>query len=94
MLITINKDNEVLTYDVNLIESEDVKRNASIIISKVGSLEVQIEALSFANSSHRANLEALLKDCPEALVENKEEEVVEDIVETPTEDGGPTDSKD
>ena len=52
------------------------------MINKVGQLEVLLEALNFTSSTHRANLEALLKDCPESLVENKEEEVAEDTTDS------------
>ena len=94
MIITINNDDGKTIYDVSKIENDSIKTQATVIINKVGQLEVLLEALNFTSSQHRANLEALLKDCPESLVESKEEEVVEDIVETPTEDGGPTDSED
>ena len=94
MIVTINNQNGTTTYDVSKVEDENIRTQATVIINKVGQLEVLLEALNFTSSTHRANLEALLKDCPESLVENKEEEVVEDIVETPTEDGGATDSED
>ena len=94
MIVTINNENGTTTYDVSKVEDENIRTQATVIINKVGQLEVLLEALNFTSSTHRANLEALLKDCPESLVENKEEEVVEDIVETPTEDGGATDSED
>ena len=94
MIVTINNENGTTTYDVSKVKDESIRTQATVIISKVGQLEVLLEALNFTSSTHRANLEALLKDCPESLVENKEEEVVEDIVETPTEDGGATDSED
>ena len=94
MIVTINNENGTTTYDVSKVEDENIRTQATVMINKVGQLEVLLEALNFTSSTHRANLEALLKDCPESLVENKEEEVVEDIVETPTEDGGATDSED
>lgn len=94
MIVTINNENGTTTYDVSKVEDENIRTQATVMINKVGQLEVLLEALNFTSSTHRANLEALLKDCPESLVENKEEEVVEDTVETPTEDGGATDSKD
>ena len=94
MIVTINNENGTTTYDVSKVEDENIRTQATVMINKVGQLEVLLEALNFTSSTHRANLEALLKDCPESLVENKEEEVVEDIVETPTEDGGTTDSED
>ena len=94
MIVTINNENGTTTYDVSKVEDENIRTKATVMINKVGQLEVLAEALNFTSSTHRANLEALLKDCPESLVENKEEEVVKDTVETPTEDGGATDSED
>ena len=95
MIVTINNENGTTTYDVSKVKDESIKTQATIMINKVGTIEVILEALNFTSSTHRANLEALLKDCPESLVENKEkEEVVEDVVETPTEDGEVTDSED
>ena len=94
MIVTINNESGTSTYDVSKVNDESIRTQATVMINKVGQLEVLLEALNFTSSTHRANLEALLKDCPESLVENKEEEVVEDIVETPTEDGGATDSED
>jgi ribonuclease PH len=94
LIVTINNENGTITYDVSKVEDESIRTQATVMINKVGQLEVLLEALNFTSSTHRANLEALLKDCPESLVEVEEEEVVEDIVETPTEDGGATDSKD
>ena len=94
MIVTINNESGTTTYDVSKVKDESIRTQATVIINKVGQLEVLLEALNFTSTTHRANLEALLKDCPESLVEVEEEEVVEDIVETPTEDGGPTDSED
>ena len=45
---------------------------------KVGNLSVVIEALDFASRTHRANLEELLKSCPESEVEENTDESVED----------------
>ena len=81
-IITEDNVDQLMT----LVEDENIRTQATVMINKVGQLEVLLEALNFTSSTHRANLEALLKDCPESLVESKEEEVVEDIVETPTED--------
>jgi ribonuclease PH len=94
LIVTINNENGTISYDVSKVKDESIRTQATVMINKVGQLEVLLEALNFTSSTHRANLEALLKDCPESLVEVEEEEVVEDIVETPTEDGGATDSKD
>ena len=94
MIVTINNDNGTSSYDVSKVEDESIRTQATVIINKVGQLEVLLEALNFTSTTHRANLEALLKDCPESLVEVEEEEVAEDVVETPTEDGEVTDSED
>ena len=94
MIVTINNENGTTTYDVSKVNDESIRTQATVMINKVGQLEVLLEALNFTSSTHRANLEALLKDCPESLVEVEEEEVVEDVVETPTEDGDTTDSED
>ena len=74
MVVTINNDNGASSYDVSLVEDIDIKNQATVIINKVGSLEILLEALNFTSSTHRANLESLLRDCPEALVEVEEEE--------------------
>ena len=78
MIVTINNDNGTTTYDVSKVEDESIRTQATIIINKVGQLEVILEALNFTSTTHRANLEALLKDCPESLVEVEEEEVEEE----------------
>ena len=78
MIVTINNENGTTTYDVSKVNDESIRTQATVMINKVGQLEVLLEALNFTSSTHRANLEALLKDCPESLVENKEEEVVEE----------------
>jgi len=93
MIISIKNDDGEVQYDVNKIADEDKKRGATVTISKVGNLETIIEALQFASSTHRSNLENLLKETPEAVVEGVVEEpevsdaeVVEDESETPSED--------
>ena len=78
MIINIKNDEGEVQYDVNQIADEDKKRGATVTISKVGSLETIIEALQFASSTHRSNLENLLKETPEALVELEEETSEED----------------
>ena len=77
MIININNDDGEVQYDVNKIADEDKKRGATVTISKVGGLETIIEALQFASSTHRSNLENLLKETPEAMV--KVEEPVEEV---------------
>jgi hypothetical protein len=78
MIITIQNDEGVTSYDVNQIEDEQIKNNARVTISKVGTLDVILEALNFASTAHRGNLETLLKDTPEAVVESEEETVDEE----------------
>ena len=82
MIVTINNDNGASMYDVSKVEDDNIKTQATVIINKVGSLEILLEALNFTSSTHRANLESLLRDCPEALVEVEEEEVEEDITDS------------
>ena len=78
MIVTINNESGTTTYDVSKVNDENIRTQATVMINKVGQLEVLLEALNFTSSTHRANLEALLKDCPESLVENEEEEVEEE----------------
>ena len=69
MIITINNDDGNTSFDVNNISDDTVKQEATVIVQKVGNLQVIIEALDFASRTHRANLEELLKDRDEAIVE-------------------------
>lgn len=73
MIITIKNDEGELVYDVTKIEDEQRKANANVTISKVGTINVLVEALNFASQGHQSNLEAILKDSPEAIVETEEE---------------------
>ena len=82
MIVTINNSEGTFNYDVSKVKDNDIRTQATVMINKVGQLEVLLEALNFTSSTHRANLEALLKDCPESLVENKEEEVAEDTTDS------------
>jgi len=82
LIVTINNSEGTFTYDVSKVKDNDIRTQATVMINKVGQLEVLLEALNFTSSTHRANLEALLKDCPESLVENKEEEVAEDTTDS------------
>ena len=82
MIVTINNENGTTTYDVSKVKDESIRTQATVMINKVGTIEVILEALNFTSSTHRANLEALLKDCPESLVENKEEEVAEETTDS------------
>ena len=78
MIITIKNESGNIVYDVSKIKNDTMKLNANVSINKMGTLNTLIEALTFATQGHQGQLETLLADCPEALVE------------TPTEDGGPT----
>ena len=69
MIITINNDDDSTAFDVNNISDDSIKQEATVIVQKVGNLQVIIEALDFASRTHRANLEELLKDREEAIVE-------------------------
>ena len=73
MIITINNDDGNNSFDVNNISDDKVKQEATVIVQKVGNLQVIIEALDFASRTHRANLEELLKGRDEAIVEPAEE---------------------
>ena len=77
MIITIKHDDGESVYDVSKIENEDNKAGANISISKIGTLNVLVEALNFASQGHQNNLEAILKESPEAVVEQPEEEIVD-----------------
>ena len=79
MIISIrNDEGEVTNYDVNAIGDEQKRNEANVKVNKVGNLSVVIEALDFASRTHRANLEELLKGCPESQVEENADESVED----------------
>ena len=69
MIVTIKNDDGIISYDINSISDEQKLKEAKIIVSKVGNLETVTAALRFASATHRANLERLLDDSPEALVE-------------------------
>ncbi len=77
MIITIKNDDGESVYDVSMIEDEQKRTNASVSINKIGTLNVLVEALNFASQGHQNNLEAILKESPEAVVEQPEEEVVD-----------------
>ena len=71
MIITITNDDGTTSFDINNINDDTVKQEATVIVQKVGNLQVIIEALDFASRTHRANLEELLKDRDEAIVETE-----------------------
>ena len=84
MIITIKNDDGEAVYDVSKIEDEQKRAGANVSISKIGTLNVLTEALNYASQGHQNNLEAVLKESPEAVVEQEEqeEEVVEDSDES------------
>ena len=72
MIVSIKKDDDsVVDYDISKIKDDDMKKNASVVITKVGQLEVISEALRFAIDGHRIGLEKTLSDCSEAIVVDK-----------------------
>jgi hypothetical protein len=75
MIITITNDEGITSYDVNNIKDDSARTNATVMVQKVGQLEVILEALNFASSTHRGNLETLLSDNPEAVVVESEDEI-------------------
>ena len=77
MIITINNDDGNTSFDVNNISDDTVKQEATVIVQKVGNLQVVIEALDFASRTHRANLEELLKSRDEAIVDTPEPQAEE-----------------
>ena len=76
MIINIKNDDGESVYDVSKIEDEQKRAGANVSISKIGTLNVLTEALNYASQGHQANLEAVLKESPEAVVEQEEEEEV------------------
>jgi len=72
MIITITNEDVVTNFDVNNISDDAVKQEATVVVQKVGNLQIIIEALDFASRTHRANLEELLKSRDEAIVEPEE----------------------
>ena len=77
MIINIRNEDGESVYDVSKIEDEQRKANANISISKIGTLNVLVEALNYASQGHQNNLEAVLKESPEAIVEQEETETEE-----------------
>jgi len=78
MIITIKNNDGESVYDVSMIEDEQKRTDASVSINKIGTLNVLVEALNFASQGHQNNLEAVLKDSPEAKVEQEETETEEE----------------
>tara|TARA_R110001592_G_scaffold75999_1_gene229734 strand:+ start:534 stop:794 length:261 start_codon:yes stop_codon:yes gene_type:complete len=84
MVITIKNDEGESVYDVSKIEDAQRKASANLSISKIGTLNVMVEALNYASQGHQNNLEAVLKESPEAIVEQEEPET--ETVEEDSED--------
>ena len=83
MIITIKNADGETNFDIDNISDDQVKQEATVIVQKVGNLQVTIEALDFASRTHRANLEELLKDRDEAIfVPPEPTEQVEVVIET------------
>jgi hypothetical protein len=83
MIITIKNEEGETNFDINNISDDVVKQEATVIVQKVGNLQVLIEALDFASRAHRGNLEELLKGRDEAIFVSPEPtEQVEVVVET------------
>ena len=75
MVITIKNDEGESVYDVSKIEDAQRKTSANLSINKIGTLNVMVEALNYASQGHQNNLEAVLKESPEAIVEQEEPEI-------------------
>ena len=82
MIINIRNEDGESVYDVSKIEDEQKRAGANISISKIGTLNVLVEALNYASQGHQNNLEAVLKDSPEAIVEQEETEAEETVEES------------
>jgi hypothetical protein len=80
MIITIRKDDGTVTYNTSMIEDDNNKNEANTMISKIGTLNVVVEALNFASDTHQNNLTILLQNSEEAMVEEPAEPVEEEVV--------------
>ena len=80
MIITIRKDDGTVTYNTSMIEDDNNKNDANTMISKIGTLNVVVEALNFASDTHQNNLTILLQNSEEAMVEEPAEPVEEEVV--------------
>jgi len=78
MVVTITNEDVTTNFDIDMITDDAVKQEATVIVQKVGNLQVIIEALDFASRSHRANLEVLLQGRDESIVESEGEAEVEE----------------
>ena len=80
MIITIRKDDGTVTYNTSMIEDDNNKNEANTMISKIGTLNVVVEALNFASDTHQNNLTILLQNSEEAMVEEPAEPVEEEVI--------------
>lgn len=77
MIISIKNDDGEAVYDVSKIKDDQKRAGANVSISKIGTLNVLTEALNYASQGHQSNLETVLRESPEAIVEQEEEEAVD-----------------
>ena len=78
MIISIKNDDGEAVYDVSKIKDDQKRAGANVSISKIGTLNVLTEALNYASQGHQSNLETVLRESPEAIVEQEEEVVAVD----------------
>ena len=69
MIVSITNDDQTTAFDISNIADEQVKQEATVIVQKVGNLQVIIEALDFASRTHRGILEDILVACDESKIE-------------------------
>jgi len=69
MIITIRNDGVETSFDINNIADEQKKQEATVLVQKVGNLQIVIEALDFASRTHRGILEDILVACDESKIE-------------------------
>jgi len=77
MIISIKNDDGEAVYDVSKIKDDQKRAGANVSISKIGTLNVLTEALTYASQGHQSNLETVLRESPEAIVEQEEEVAVD-----------------
>jgi len=77
MIISIKNDDGEAVYDVSKIKDDQKRAGANVSISKIGTLNVLTEALNYASQGHQSNLETVLRESPEAIVEQEEEVAVD-----------------
>jgi len=82
MIISIKNDDGEAVYDVSKIKDDQKRAGANVSISKIGTLNVLTEALNYASQGHQSNLETVLRESPEAIVEQEEEAVDTDSEES------------